>query len=127
MRLDRNKRYWRKRLRIISKDVSHSSKRVTIPPFKVPIPIHPTCSLLFKIFVFPPFFNIPTLLRHFMQFPPFQPPTVNHSSSSNTPIFLTPSHWRYLFPATNHSHLNSDQINQTNIVFRRVEILVRTF
>ena len=54
---------------------------------------------------------------------PSNPPTINPSFSSNTPTCLTPLPWRYLFPETNHNHLNSYEINQINIAVTTVGIL----
>ena len=74
----------------------------------------------FQIFVSPTFYysNLYKVL------PPY-------SMSSNTPT--SPIHtscWRYLFPATNHSHLNPDETSQTSTVVRRIgtlmQILIKT-
>ena len=60
-------------------------------------------------------FSFHLLSTHFIQFYPPQPSKANSLTSSNTPASLKPSHWRYLFPATNHSYLNSDKRNQNLI------------
>ena len=79
---------------------------------------------LYNIFVFWPFFTI----QFTIQFTPLPIPPINSQST----IFIqptslsTPSHWRYLFPAAYHNHLNSDETNQTSPntrpQFIRVEI-----
>ena len=35
----------------------------------------------------------------------------------------TPSHWRYLFPAAYHNHLNSDEANQTKLHYVDANII----
>ena len=61
-------------------------------------------------------------LRHFIQSSLHAYPSRVNPSSSNTPTPCTSSHLRYLFPATNHSYLKSDEPTQTNVV-KRVGIL----
>ena len=61
------------------------------------------------------------IVQDFLYSSPTPPVKVKPPSSSNTPTYSAPSHWK--FPATNHYHLNSDETNQTNIVVRRVVVL----
>ena len=71
------------------------------PPFLKHPPLYPTWPL-FKIFISLPF-------KTFYTVPSPHLPATNLPSSYYTPTSPKPSQWRYLFPATNHSHLNSDQ------------------
>ena len=76
-------------------------------------PLYPTCPL-FKTFNSPPHFIL-TPFKIFYTISPSQPSTTNPPISSNTPTTPKPSHWKYLFPATHHNHLNFDDTNQNLI------------
>ena len=78
----------------------------------------------FENFCFPTLFSIPHPFRNTLYIPPTPTPdsqTTNLIQLAN--LSLIPSHWGYLFSATSHSRLNSDETNQANIVVRRVGLL----
>ena len=51
-------------------------------------------------------------------------PKVNPLTSFNTSTSSKTLHWRYLFPATNHNHLNVDETNQNLIHLLLIGLLI---
>ena len=74
--------------------------------------IYPTCPLFKCLFPHPQFF-IPLPFKIFDTVS--LSPNPCQSIHQPHPTYQPPLQWRYLFPATNHKYLNSDDINQNLI------------
>ena len=93
-----------------------------LPHFSRHPSLYPTCfPLHLFFFIFPHPFSIPPSFKTLYKIT--HPAKVNLPTTSNTLSSPTPSHWRYLFPGTNHNQLNSDETNHTNIVVKSLGIL----
>ena len=103
-----------------------STKHSLYTPYKAQSPffrhplLYPTCPSFLKLLFSQPFFPFHPLqdISYISTTPP--PPDSQSTTliqHTNTPTQL---HRRYLFPAPNHKHLNSDTTNQANFVARRV-------
>ena len=60
-----------------------------------------------------------TPIREYAHFPKVNPLTSFNTSTSSKTL-----HWRYLFPATNHNHLNVDETNQNLIHLLLIGLLI---
>ena len=87
-------------------------------PFLRHQPIYPSWPLPhFLNFFITPFF-IPPSFKTFYTVPFTSTPQQSiHQPHPTSTSPKPPSHWRYLFPATNHNHLNSNEKNRKLIQF----------
>ena len=74
-------------------------------------PHYSTCPLLFVSL--PHFFIHPPLRHH--SSPNSIPWDTGNPPTSSSTLISNSSHWRYLFSATNHNHVNSDETIQNSI------------